>query len=244
MSELAYLNFDLLIERAEPDYRVRVLASPAGETRPVSFQVPFSDLEVENFLLKIGRPRRNVRRINAPQVTAIKDFGGRLFEAVFPPELRVNLASSLSRADAIDAGLRIRLRLSDCPELSELPWEYLYDREHNRFLCLSDRTPLVRYLEVSDPVRVLPVTPPLRILVVIASPSDFQQLDGEQEWSNVTAALSELMQRGRVEVVRLAEPTLSALQRQLRRDTYHIFHFIGHGGFDPQHPRWHARHGR
>ena len=234
MSEHPYLNLDLLIERAEPDYRVRVLASPAGESRPVSFQVPFSDLEVENFLLKIGRPRRNVRRINPPQVTAIKDFGGRLFEAVFSPELHVNLAISQSRADAIDAGLRIRLRFSDCPELSELPWEYLYDREHNRFLCLSDRTPLVRYLEVSDPVRVVPVTPPLRILVVIASPSDLQQLDSEQEWSNVTAALSELTQRGRVEVVRLEKPTLGALQRQLRRGTYHIFHFIGHGDFDPQ----------
>ena len=234
MSELAYLNLDLLVEGPEPDYRVRVVASPAGESRPASFRVPFSDLEVENFLLKIGRPRRNVRRINTPQVTAIKDFGGSLFDAVFPPELRINLAISQSRADADDAGLRIRLRFSECPELSELPWEYLYDSEHNRFLCLSDRTPLVRYLEVSDPVRVVPVTPPLRILVVIASPSDLQQLDSDQEWRNVTAALSQLGQRGRVEVVRLAQPTLSALQRQLRRNTYHIFHFIGHGGFDSQ----------
>ena len=233
MSELAYLNLDLLVEGPGPDYRVRVLASPAGDSRPASFRVPFSDLEVENFLLKIGRPRRNVRRINPPQVTAIKHFGGRLFEAVFPAELRINLAISQSRADADDAGLRIRLRFSECPELSELPWEYLYDSEHNRFLCLSDRTPLVRYLEVSDPIRVVPVTPPLRILVVIANPSDLQQLDSEQEWRNVTAALSELTQRGRVEVERLAQPTLSALQRQLRRNTYHIFHFIGHGGFDP-----------
>jgi Tol biopolymer transport system component len=233
VSELAYLNLDLLVEQAEPDYRIRVLASPAGESRPASFRMPFSDLEVENFLLKIGRPRRNVRRISPPQATAIKDFGGRLFEAVFSPELHINLAISQNRADAIDAGLRIRLRFSDCPELSELPWEYLYDREHNRFLCLSDRTPLVRYLEVSDSVRVVPVTPPLRILVVIASPSDLQQLDSEQEWSNVTAALSQLTQRGRVEVVRLAKPTMGALLRQLRRDTYHIFHFIGHGGFDP-----------
>jgi hypothetical protein len=92
------------------------------------------------------------------------DIGGRLFEAVFSPELHVNLAISQS-ADAKDAGLRIRLRFSDCPELSELPWEYLYDREHNRFLCLSDRTPLVPYLEVSDPVRAVPVTPSLGILV-------------------------------------------------------------------------------
>ena len=232
MHELSYLNLDLLIERAEPDYRVRVLASPAGETGSVSFHVPFSDLEIENFLLRIGRPRRDVRRINTPQVAAIKDFGGRLFETVFTPELRRNLDSSISHADAVDAGLRIRLRLSGCPELSELPWEYLFDREHNRFLSLSDRTPLVRYLEVSDPVRVLPVTLPLRILVVIASPLGFQQLDGEREWSNVTASLNELVQRGRVEVKRLVEPTPSALARQLRRETYHVFHFIGHGGFD------------
>ena len=239
MSELAYLNFDLQIERAEhsepgrPDYRVRVLASPAGATRPVSFRVPFSDLEVENFLLKIGSPRRNFRAMKTPQVTEIKNFGGRLFEAVFTAELHENLAASLNRADASDAGLRIRLRFCDCPELSELPWEYLYDREHNRFLCLSERTPLVRYVEVPDPVHVVPVTPPLRILVVIASPSDLQLLDGEKEWSNVTAALGELTQWGLVEVVRLEEATLGALHRQLRRDTYHIFHFIGHGGFDP-----------
>ena len=244
MSELAYLDLDLLVERAEPDYRVRVLASPAGESRPVSFHLPFSDLEVENFLLKIGRPRRNVRRISPPQATAIKDFGGRLFEAVFSPELHINLAISQNRADAIDAGLRIRLRFSDCPELSELPWEYLYDKEHNRFLCLSDRTPLVRYLEVSDPVRVVPVTPPLRILVVIASPSDLQQLDSEQEWSNVTAALSQLTQRGRVEVVRLAEaddgrPAAPAAPRHLPHLPLHRPRWLR-----PQHPRRHARHGR
>jgi O-acetyl-ADP-ribose deacetylase (regulator of RNase III) len=234
VSELAYLNLDLLLERAEPAYRVRILASPAGETRPASFRLPFSDLALEHFLLKIGRPRGNVRRISGPQVTAIKDFGGRLFEAVFPEELRVNLASSQNSADGMDAGLRIRLRFSDCPELSQLPWEYLYDRETNRFLCLSDRTPLMRYLEVPYPVRVVPVTLPLRILVIIANPSDLQQLDAEQEWRNITAALSQLTQRGRVEVERLEKPTLSALHRQQRRHTYHILHFIGHGGFDSQ----------
>ena len=100
MSELAYLNLDLLVERAEPDYRVRALGSPAGESRPVSFHMPFSDLELENSLQRIGRPRRNVRRINAPQPTAIHDFGGRLFEAALIPELHANLAISRRRADA------------------------------------------------------------------------------------------------------------------------------------------------
>jgi hypothetical protein len=39
VSGLPYLSFDLLIERAEPDDRVRVLASPAGETRPIGFDL-------------------------------------------------------------------------------------------------------------------------------------------------------------------------------------------------------------
>jgi hypothetical protein len=33
---------------------------------------------------------------------------------------------------------------------------------------------------------------------------------------------------------RLDEATLVALQRRLRRGPYHVFHFIGHGGFDQQ----------
>jgi len=52
-----YLNFDLLIERAGNAYVARVTNSPAGEAA-TKFNVPFSALELENFLLKIGRPRR------------------------------------------------------------------------------------------------------------------------------------------------------------------------------------------
>jgi hypothetical protein len=232
--EFDYLDLDLLIERSAADYQARVLSSPAGQTPPLPFRVPFSELQIENFLLKIGHPRQTIRRVNAPQIASIKEFGGQLFEAVFRSDQASNLSSSLSLANARDAGLRIRLRLSDCPELADLPWEYLYDKRTNRFLCLSDRTPLVRYLDLPEPVRALVVAPPLRVLVMIASPTEYPALDGEQEWRNVTAALSDLLQTGRVEIERLDKPTLGALQRQLRRSSYHVFHFIGHGGFDSQ----------
>jgi hypothetical protein len=75
MSELAYLNLDLLIERAEPDYTVRILASPAGESRPASFRVPFSDLAVENFLLRIGRPRPMSTGLAGPRSPRSKTSG-------------------------------------------------------------------------------------------------------------------------------------------------------------------------
>ncbi len=59
MTERTYLDFDVLIEPASAtSYRARVLNSPVGETRPVPVTIPFSDLELENFLLRIGRPRR------------------------------------------------------------------------------------------------------------------------------------------------------------------------------------------
>jgi hypothetical protein len=32
----------------------------------------------------------------------------------------------------------------------------------------------------------------------------------------------------------LKQATIAALQRQLRQDQYHVFHFIGHGEFDPE----------
>jgi CHAT domain-containing protein len=68
---------------------------------------------------------------------------------------------------------------------------------------------------------------------MISSPSDFDQLDVEQEWNNLQDALGELQAAGRVAVERLPAATLPALQRQLRQGEWNIFHFIGHGGFDP-----------
>ena len=55
MRELTYLDFDLLVEPAgEGAYRARVTEAPTGETSPTTFTVPFSDLEIDNFLLRIG----------------------------------------------------------------------------------------------------------------------------------------------------------------------------------------------
>jgi hypothetical protein len=158
---LTYLDFDLLIERAEHEaYRVRVVNAPAGSTPPSTFTVPFSQLELENFVLRVGRPRRVGRRVDEPETAAVKSFGSQLYRALFHDELEVNLLRSQSQAAAMGMGLRLRLRLSDTPELAELPWEFLYDQARNRFMCLSDRTPLVRFLEVPDPPRPRPGPPP------------------------------------------------------------------------------------
>jgi hypothetical protein len=231
MEKISYLDFDLLIERAEEGYTARALNSPAGQAT-ADFSLPFSELELENFLLRVGRTRRGVRRLESPEMEAAKSFGGRLFDAVFGGDVRGCLRSSLDEADRQEAGLRLRLRLADVPELADLPWEYLYNPALNRFLVLSAETPLVRYLDLPERIRPLAVQPPLKVLVAISSPSNYPPLDVEREWEKLSEALGDLEQRGLLALERLEDATLMTLQRRLRQGEYHVFHFIGHGGFD------------
>ncbi|MGI0026147.1 MAG: CHAT domain-containing protein, partial [Nitrososphaera sp.] len=67
---------------------------------------------------------------------------------------------------------------------------------------------------------------------MISSPSDYPKLDVEREWGKLREALGDLDKRGLLTLERLEDATLASLQQQLRRGEYHIFHFIGHGGFD------------
>ena len=234
MAEMEYVDFDLVIERvSKKAYRTRVLSSPAGQATG-ELRLPFNDLELENFLLKIGRTRRGVRRLESPEMEAAKQFGGKLFKSVFSAELMSCLRSSIDDANQKGQGLRIRLRLNDAPELVNLPWEYLYNPALNRFLTLSVNTPLVRYLELPERISPLGVSLPLKILAVISSPADFPPLDVEREWSNLQTALKGLQDKGLVVLDRLEAASPVELQYRLRRQEYHILHFIGHGGFNEQ----------
>lgn len=231
MPDFRYLDFDIDIDRRGDAYHVQVTNSPAG-TADADFTLPFNDIELENFLLKLGGARRRVRRIDAPEMDAAKQFGGRLFGAVFSGTVRDCLTGSLARADATHAGLRVRLHLGGAPELADLPWEFLYNGSLNRFLALSVDTPLVRFIDVPEPIRPLEVTPPLRILAVIANASDYEPLDVEREWSRLRDAVADAQRRGLVTLERLDVASLPALQKKLQEREYHILHFVGHGGFD------------
>jgi hypothetical protein len=227
--EFTYLDFDLLIEPGQPEgYRARVLRSPAGESAPAQFTLPFSPVELENFVLKVGQPRRNTRGPGRPGSALLKEFGSKLFDAVFQDEVRDALQRSLSQTRAQRVGLRLRLRLGDTPELTEVPWEFLYDRRHNRFLAQSRHTPLVRYLDLPDPPHPLSVEGPLRVLVMVASPSGYATLDVEHEWSAITEALAQQQSEGRV-IVERVPANMSILRGRLRREPFHVFHFVGHG---------------
>ena len=232
MKGLRYLDFELKIEREGERYMARVLRSPVGEAAN-AFTLPFSDERLELLMLKLGRLRGSTRRSHSVETEAARELGGKLFEAAFGGEVRACLRSSLDEAYAQEGtGLRLKLRLQEVAELADLPWEFLFDPSFERFLAQSNQTPIVRYLEMPERIRPLTVSLPLRVLVMISSPSDYARLDVERERSMLQEALASLSKEAKVEVEWLENATLAALQRCLREGTYHVFHFIGHGGFD------------
>jgi CHAT domain-containing protein len=138
---------------------------------------------------------------------------------------------SLGEARRQGKGLRLKLRIQPS-ELAVLPWEFLYDVGRDRYPCLSSNTPLVRYLDLPQPVEPLRVSPPLRVLGMVTSPLGLGPLDVEHEKRLVEEATSGLREGGSLELTWLGGETWRHLQRAMRQGPWHVFHFIGHGGFD------------
>jgi len=230
---MPFLDFDLFIERSGVGYCAQVLNSPAGQAIR-EFNSSFSEVELNNFLLRIVPKSQGVFNSSSQEIGVIQTFGSRLFETVFGGRVLACLHSSLDEAHHQRKGLRIRLHLAEVPELANWPWEYLYHPTLDHFLALYGGTSLVRYLDLPERVQPLTIRLPLRILVMISCPQDSTQFSVEQEWTNLNQALDNLIEKGLVVLERLEKATLTMLFRQLRRGEYHIFHFIGQGGFDQQ----------
>ena len=230
-----YIDFDVQIEAdGQGGYRVHVQSS-AGQTH-AEFQLPFSDAQLESRLLKLKMALMRSsgssnRAVLSPEEQAVQDFGQGLFEALMTANVRSLYDVSRNQAAGSDKGVRLRLQVS-APEIASLPWEFLYDARQRVYLCRQKDTPLVRYLEVSAPVPTLTVDAPLRILAMIASPNDLHQLDTEREKRRMEQSLARLTQAGQIELVWVSSGHWRDLQRALWHGPWHVFHYIGHGGFD------------
>jgi formylglycine-generating enzyme required for sulfatase activity len=220
-----YRDFDLLIERSGQGYTVRVLDSPAGNGDTTRIR--------RSVATEIGRRvERLVQAFQGGEPADVarplaEELGAALYRAAFAASVGRRFEICLHEAAGRETGLRLRLRLTDVPELSCWPWEYLF---HHRFLALSAETPIIRFAEVGERFRPLRAALPLTVLVVIAAPADPLQVSADREWGLIEQALAPLDRRVRLEPLRTA--TLSALEERLRRDPVHVLHFIGHGGFD------------
>ena len=231
-----YLDFDVWIDqKSDGLYRAKAWSGTAGFEATECFALPASLAGGKLCLVGGGARRGGPDAANvagAADGASLEQIGSELFRTVFQGELLKAFPGCLAKAQN-GPGLRIRLRLNDVPQLAGLPWEYLYDAEGRGFLTLSGRTPVVRYLELSEGLGTLLVEPPLRILAVISTPQGYRELpDADEEWPRLGAALEPLLGSGLIELERLERPTPAALEARLRTgQPVHVLHFVGHGGF-------------
>lgn len=233
-----FLDFEIHIAPGTgQDYPVLVVKSPAGEASG-TFHLPFDAPGLENHLkgveiavLKSGSGRRDIV-IASDESESVSDFGKKLFNALFTDQVQTAFRRSQDSARAQKKGLRVRLRI-DAPDLSTLPWEFMYDPSTGDYICLSSETPLVRYLQFDRAPEELTVKPPITILAMVASPKDRPTLDAAREKDRMQQATAGLQAAGLLRIEWLEGSTWRDLQTTLRRKDYHIFHFVGHGGFDP-----------
>lgn len=175
------------------------------------------------------RPARDLVREGAAPVVAAQSVGEQLFAALFQDEVRSLFERSLDLAVDAGAGLRIELtfdpRDPDLAFVQTLPWELLRQPGSPKFLALSHRTPVTRFLAVPRPVHAAARPHVLRVLAVAADPRDpaLPALDLAQELRNLRAAAG-----AAVEVVPVA-PTMAALRQAVRERECHVLHFMGHG---------------
>jgi len=187
-----YLDFVVEIGTS-PDsfYPVYVISSPAGETRAF-MEFPFNEQQLENQLQALQhaliRSNFSHRKIISPEEQTVQKFGHAMFEALFTGEVKNRYDVSQLAASHQGKGLRLKLRIKP-PELASLPWEFLYDKRQDTYICLSNNTPIIRYLELSRPIQPLIMPLPLSILGIIANPKDLPELDIEREKQRIEKSL-------------------------------------------------------
>jgi hypothetical protein len=232
---VSYLDFELEIGPCEDgEYPVAVLHSPAGEVR-TKMRFPFDGPTLTNrlqaleiALLKSSGVRR---RVATSEEQIVEEFGRQLADALLGGPVRTLFDVSRREAYEKDLGLRLKLRVQ-APDLAAIPWEFLYDDREDEYLALARGTPVIRYLELPQPIKPLTVTPPLHILGMIASPRDQDPLDTGRERKRLEEAVASLEKDGRVVLTWIEGETWRDLQRAMRTGEWNIFHFIGHGAYD------------
>jgi hypothetical protein len=238
-----YVDFDLTLTREGDRYMAEVRDSPAGRSQKEPLHWPFGTepqdllvLKLENAILK-GRGYRGGPLSSEEKI--LREFGSDVFRTVFrnSNSVATMFATSLTMVQSVpNRGLRLVLRV-DPPELAVLPWEYMCDQsardENGNYLCLRTHSPLVRFLNGPQSPTKLQINGPMRILGMISNPAtaEWRRLDTENERHRIEEALKAIPNAS-VHLEWVRGGTADDLFDLMQRQSWHVFHFIGHGGTD------------
>ena len=215
-------------------YSISVPESPAGAGDSDAWSLDAPGLENAlwaNARRIEGSARRATGGIDVdallPRPEDAREAGKALYSALFDSALGGRLADSLRAIDPQRGeGVRFVINTTDAPELARLPWEFLYSPAKDDFLFSDRMKPVVRWLDVDEPLPSLAAERPLRLLIAVAAPGDRPGLEVGEEIAHLDRALDELTGSGAVRIERLQHATLESLDNALLKNRPHALHFV------------------
>ncbi|HEX9373462.1 MAG TPA: CHAT domain-containing protein [Roseiflexaceae bacterium] len=212
----AYLDFEIQISALDAGRYVLSVSGPGGDARH-TITLPLGDPTYEELAARLGRFDTDE--------AGLVELGQILFRALFQGPIKDVYTRSQS-AIKPEQGLRLRFNidLETDARVAALPWEFLCDPDHGPLAMLG--APIVRYLPQQAVIPSLTTVLPLRVLLTGAQTPPPADID--RELREVEATLAEMGEHVQIAV----EPHLTTSKLRARlREGFHIWHFIGHGGF-------------
>lgn len=210
--------------------------SPEGEDLTGTFVPPFAGerLPVIRAILR-GEDRDFLRTSTGKPVDA-REIGGALFQALFHGKVGECFQRSLGNIRERGHGLRIRLEFDPddlrIAPLLRLPWELLYRAGGgvDDFLCLSEKTPVVRHLRVQRESGSASWPSSWHLLTLACDTGEVPlNLQGEH------LALQKALQgQAGLDSLPIQIPTFESLCQTLGDSRFQVFHYMGHGTFQAE----------
>jgi hypothetical protein len=210
-----YLDFEIQVGAVNETQAAFTVGGPGGEAGG-NLKIPAEDSELRALIARL-------RRFDIDEA-GLTTLGQALFDLLFTGPARDVYTRSRGMLEA-EQGLRMRLNIAPAAlPLADLPWELLYDPDQGPLALLD--MPVIRYLPMQDRLPSMAAPLPLKVLLTAAQTPP--AIDVERELNAAAAALGAMGDRVEVTI----EPHLTVAKFQkLARSGFHVWHFVGHGGF-------------
>lgn len=171
----------------------------------------------------------------------VQEIGSQLFDFIFQRKILDLYQECFQAARRDDEPFLIRLRVSD-PALAYVPWETMYDKKNRFYVTTSQSTPFTRAVDDYGEERRMCAARPIRVLgmaarVKVLNGFALDEIEVDAEQVAIKKALAELNDSKRLKLSWIPSAKARDLNRRfLRGDEgkrWDLFHFIGHGGHDP-----------
>jgi hypothetical protein len=171
----------------------------------------------------------------------IQEIGTRLFDFAFQRGVKELYSACYEVAAKNRTTVLIKLSTANAT-LASLPWETLFDGKHRHFVAVSGFTSFLRCVPTAIPKNIRDNQTPLRILGMAARVKTLNgirldEIEVDPEQRAMKEALNDLDKADRVKMCWLTSARAKDINRGIARGDagapWDIFHFIGHGGYDP-----------